>query len=165
MDEKKAISAPDPDTGEISNAPASGSESVSIREETSGIDDTVQPTVEPGSGLPFSKARCIALVATVTGASFLNVSIDTKIERYEDVLLTTTDSVRPGRGDHITHHRQGFQHPRHSCSVDSVLLHTHIRLLPPVVGPDWRYLRQAEGVHPGITLVFCHNGDKPISAQ
>jgi hypothetical protein len=26
------------------------------------------------SGLPFSKARCIALVATLTGASFLNVS-------------------------------------------------------------------------------------------
>jgi hypothetical protein len=25
--------------------------------------------------LPFSKARCIALVATVTGASFLNVSL------------------------------------------------------------------------------------------
>jgi hypothetical protein len=26
-----------------------------------------------GSGLPFSKARCIALVATLSGASFLNV--------------------------------------------------------------------------------------------
>lgn len=26
------------------------------------------------SGLPFSKARCIALVATLAGASFLNVS-------------------------------------------------------------------------------------------
>lgn len=32
---------------------------------------------EPESpSLPFSKARCIALVATVTGASFLNVSSD-----------------------------------------------------------------------------------------
>lgn len=30
-------------------------------------DGTTKP------GLPFSKARCIALVATVTGASFLNV--------------------------------------------------------------------------------------------
>jgi hypothetical protein len=28
-----------------------------------------------GNGLPFSKARCIALVATVTGAAFLNVRI------------------------------------------------------------------------------------------
>jgi hypothetical protein len=27
------------------------------------------------SGLPFSKARCIALVATVTGASFMNVCL------------------------------------------------------------------------------------------
>jgi hypothetical protein len=26
-----------------------------------------------GNGLPFSKARCIALVVTVTGAAFLNV--------------------------------------------------------------------------------------------
>lgn len=29
----------------------------------------------PKSDLPFSKARCIALVATVTGASFLNVRV------------------------------------------------------------------------------------------
>lgn len=28
-----------------------------------------------GNGLPFSKARCIALVATVTGAAFLNVRL------------------------------------------------------------------------------------------
>lgn len=28
----------------------------------------------PNTGLPFSKARCIALVATLAGASFLNVS-------------------------------------------------------------------------------------------
>lgn len=32
-----------------------------------GDDGPIKPT------LPFSKARCIALVATVTGASFLNV--------------------------------------------------------------------------------------------
>lgn len=36
-------------------------------------DDDTKPT------LPFSKARCIALVATVTGASFLNVSTSCSI--------------------------------------------------------------------------------------
>lgn len=35
------------------------------------VDEIVQ---EQPPALPFSKARCIALVATVAGASFLNVS-------------------------------------------------------------------------------------------
>jgi hypothetical protein len=34
-----------------------------------------------GSGLPFSKARCIALVLTVTGASIMNVSCYLQFER------------------------------------------------------------------------------------
>jgi hypothetical protein len=45
-----------------------------------------QRTEPPPSGaetgdtaLPFSKARCIALVATVTGASFLNVSLAARL--------------------------------------------------------------------------------------
>lgn len=40
-------------------------------------DDTSSGGSKDGSGydgLPMSKARCIALVATVTGAAFLNVS-------------------------------------------------------------------------------------------
>ena len=37
-----------------------------------GGEDDVED-VKPG--LPFSKARCIALVATLTGASFLNVCL------------------------------------------------------------------------------------------
>ena len=76
MDEKRALSVRDPALGGVDGAPTSGSASVSIREETAAAaaNGTVQPPVEPGSGLPFSKARCIALVATVTGASFLNVS-------------------------------------------------------------------------------------------
>jgi hypothetical protein len=74
IDEKKAISVRDPEFEGVARAPTSGFESVSIREDATGPDDTVQPADEPGSGLPFSNARCIALVATVTGASFLNVS-------------------------------------------------------------------------------------------
>ena len=31
-------------------------------------------------GLPMSKAKCIALVATVTGAAFLNVSLTTRVK-------------------------------------------------------------------------------------
>ena len=45
----------------------------------SAISLQPQPLESPGEGeLPFSKGRCIALVATVTGASFLNVSCLTK---------------------------------------------------------------------------------------
>jgi hypothetical protein len=40
----------------------------------SGTDSVIAEVDEQKSGLPFSKLRCIALVLTVTGASFLNVS-------------------------------------------------------------------------------------------
>jgi hypothetical protein len=73
IDEKKAISGRDPEVGGVAGAPISGSDSVSVREDAAG-DGAVQPADEPASALPFSKGRCIALVATVTGASFLNVS-------------------------------------------------------------------------------------------
>lgn len=73
MDEKKAIPVLGPEFGRVSPAPTSASESVSIREEADAVDNAAQPPEEAVSGLPFSKARCIALVATVTGASFLNV--------------------------------------------------------------------------------------------
>lgn len=38
-----------------------------------GEADGEEETIETKPGLPFSKARCIALVVTVTGASLLNV--------------------------------------------------------------------------------------------
>ena len=45
-----------------------------------------------GDGLPFSKARCIALVVTVTGAAFLNVrfSIFLISEGTETAMFTPT---------------------------------------------------------------------------
>jgi hypothetical protein len=39
-----------------------------------GEDTDQSQSLTSSPGLPFSKARCIALVATLTGASFLNVS-------------------------------------------------------------------------------------------
>lgn len=53
--------------GENYIVPISTPDSSSIVEETGDDRETSSP-------LPFSKARCIALVATVTGASFMNVS-------------------------------------------------------------------------------------------
>ena len=50
--------------------PAS-SEDAELSDVAEGAQDDSQ---NPNSGLPFSKGRCIALVATLTGASFLNVS-------------------------------------------------------------------------------------------
>ena len=37
------------------------------------VENAEDVVADPRGGLPFSKARCIALVLTVTGASFLNV--------------------------------------------------------------------------------------------
>lgn len=54
-----------PDTGKPNSA-----ESITT-DDAGTVDDIVQ---DQPSALPFSKARCIALVATVAGASFLNVS-------------------------------------------------------------------------------------------
>jgi hypothetical protein len=51
------------------------------KNETSSPDESTAAAIDQESqddepiGLPFSKARCIALVATVAGASFLNVSL------------------------------------------------------------------------------------------
>lgn len=58
--------------GGAARSPTSDSESVlsqAVESAAVGADGEEQP-----AGLPFSKARCIALVITVTGAAFLNVS-------------------------------------------------------------------------------------------
>lgn len=47
---------------------------VTIAKEGAQVQEQQQEQ-EQEPGLPFSKARCIALVATVTGAAFLNVSL------------------------------------------------------------------------------------------
>ena len=57
-----------PSDSRAGNPPASASSVRSGVECGAGDEEEKRPP-----GLPFSKARCIALVATVTGASFLNV--------------------------------------------------------------------------------------------
>ena len=42
--------------------------------EVSDVAEVVEDNQNLTSGLPFSKARCFALVATLSGAAFLNVS-------------------------------------------------------------------------------------------
>lgn len=66
-DEKTADAVPD---DAVPDAPTSD-ESVTGCEV---VADNEQNRDGKESKLPFSKARCIALVATVTGASFMNVS-------------------------------------------------------------------------------------------
>lgn len=66
-------------------------EASSIRSVTPGGDNeavTTPPT--PPTQLPFSKGRCIALVLTVTGAAFLNVSPSLVSNQYKQILLTWT---------------------------------------------------------------------------
>jgi hypothetical protein len=65
---------------------------------SSAPSDSIEPEIiESGKpSLPFSKARSIALVATVTGASFLNVNIILCIgcQIAADTFLDTYGSIR-----------------------------------------------------------------------
>ncbi|KAB5532569.1 major facilitator superfamily domain-containing protein [Coniochaeta sp. 2T2.1] len=74
-DDKKAVAVRDAAFADraADKAPTSGSDTVSVRESAAaGSDGAVQSPWENLNGLPFSKSRCIALVAAVTGASFMN---------------------------------------------------------------------------------------------
>jgi hypothetical protein len=50
-------------------------EDASARKSDVDIEDVENGPASERSELPFSKARCITLVATVAGAAFLNVRI------------------------------------------------------------------------------------------
>lgn len=80
LDEKKAVSAREAECGGVVPTATSGAKSGSVRGDGPGADDAVQSPGEPGPALPFSRARCIALVGTVTGASFLNVGVQCESE-------------------------------------------------------------------------------------
>ena len=95
-------------------APTSA-ESVTSREV---VSDTEQNQDENKSKLPFSKARCIALVATVTGASFMNVGRfpassspvhPNHSPRDTDVGI---DARNPSRGHYPANHRARIEHSR-----------------------------------------------------
>lgn len=67
----------DGDRDEKAVAPAAAVEAPTSDESVTGGDavEGEQNEDEKEPKLPFSKARCIALVATVTGASFMNVGL------------------------------------------------------------------------------------------
>ena len=72
--------SPDPETPEVKALPAAsvpepGAEirEKSPAEQAEQVDDSESTDDSPP--LPFSKARCIAVVATTTGASFMNVRL------------------------------------------------------------------------------------------
>jgi hypothetical protein len=62
-------------TSEKEDAYAQAPRSLSARKSDVDIEDVENGPASERSELPFSKARCITLVATVTGAAFLNVRI------------------------------------------------------------------------------------------
>lgn len=98
------------------------------------------------TGLPFSKARCIALVATVTGASFLNVSLCT-MSLYNAVpycfwwnacltmKTTLIDPHRPGRGHYPADHWRRSRDPGESAAMGRVRLLVDFWLLSAALGP------------------------------
>lgn len=133
-------------------------------------------------GLPMSRARCIALVATVTGAAFLNVSEtttrcmawDISTQHYQTLfsaLMTClnsnmpTDPLRPKRRHHPAHHRPPPLHPRKPPAVDRLVLLAHLRLLPALLGPHRRLVRQAPRLYPGLHLGDGDDGGESVCAE
>lgn len=62
-------------TSEKEDAHAQAPRPLSARKSDVDIEDVENGLASEGSELPFSKARCITLVATVAGAAFLNVRV------------------------------------------------------------------------------------------
>ena len=78
MDEKAEVTGVDKEqgNGHVSAEPTSEESSVvgdDIVESANNNNNLAGDDESESQKLPFSKGRCIALVATVTGASFLNV--------------------------------------------------------------------------------------------
>jgi hypothetical protein len=112
VDSKKSNSSAIDQEAEIVQAEQASSVQGRKDEEVVAQEEEVNP------GLPFSKARAIALVVTVTAASFLNVRVE-EIRVWTGA-LTVTDFGRAELGYHSADHRKGAQHPRLSPTVDCI---------------------------------------------
>ncbi|KAL6403279.1 hypothetical protein AUP68_12619 [Ilyonectria robusta] len=124
----------------------------------SGPDDDAD-SIESKDELALSKGRCIALVATVTGASFLNVStvfpcLDWLLvfDFRASLTLPFLDSRRPERRHYLASYWPRSRHPRYPPAMDRVFVRPSVWLLPAPLGPHRRHLRQATHLHPRFHL-------------
>ena len=81
----------------------------------------------PGGGLPFSKARCIALVLTVTGASFLNVgdlcaTVSTHNSANCNINLILSDLGRSSGRHHPSYHRECAKYSGQPTAMDRLCI-------------------------------------------
>jgi hypothetical protein len=84
---------------------------LSARKSDVDIEDVENGPASERSALPFSKARCITLVATVTGAAFLNVRvpqylISSPIAKSSFAKAIRADFGSSSRCHHSSHDRQ-----------------------------------------------------------
>ncbi len=86
-----------------SRLPDPDEESTSPGSVASGEDEQGEEVQDAKPGLPFSKARCIALVATVTGASFLNVCRIIPQNEMNNLLLTVFRPSQPSQSSSFYH--------------------------------------------------------------
>ena len=102
------------DEKRIEREPTSEEASLSVVEV---VENTEPPT------LPFSKGRCICLVLTVTGASFINVSYQVDVNGlFKRLTEYHADIVGPGGHHHPANHWAGAEHPRDKAAVDCVCI-------------------------------------------
>lgn len=124
-----------------------------------GEDVDIAPSRQSPPNITISRARAIALVATVTGASFLNVCVCTTHLVLHSIksppLMPTylfTDPLRPSPRHHPSLHRERPLHSFLAATVDCLRLLACIWVLPPRLGPHRRPVWQAAHFHPRLRL-------------
>src|SRR4051812_257987 len=78
--------------------------------------------------LPFSKARCVALVATIAAAPFLNVGESRPSKRSN--VNAISDNGCSSNSDHPSDHRGGSQYTDEPTTMDCFCVQPHVRLFP-----------------------------------
>lgn len=92
-------------------------------------DEPLEPVSSRIKELPFSKARLVALVITLTGAAFLNVRLTLKTSRSY-MLIRGLDTGCSSRRYHSSEYWESPQYSRQSPAMDRIGLLFDIRLFP-----------------------------------
>jgi len=124
-----------------------------------------------GSDLPFSKIRCVLLVATLAGAGFLNVSaaivLPSKVRcpAAKCCPLYLLDTICANGGHHPAEHRRRSRYSRESPTMGRLCLLVGLCMLPPALGQDSRPCGQAANICDWKRLCGRHNDHQPFPEE
>lgn len=124
-----------------------------------------------GSDLPFSKIRCILLVATLAGAGLLNVSIaivpkpKLRCSAAKCCSFYLVDAICPNGGHYPAEDRRRSRYPGESPTMGRLCLLVGLCLLSPGLGQDSRSCGQAADIRDWERLCGRHHDHQPFLEQ